>query len=817
MAESTVERLVVEFEARTNQLERSMERLQRRNAQAMNGIAQGSRRSLGQFERSISRTARTVDREAGRMSRAARSIENSFMGLSRAAAAGIIGGAAIHNIKQYADTWTQAGNAIKAASAITGLQTRSLKDLNDIASDTRSGFEETVDLYARLVRSAYQVADSEQEIARATELVNKAFKAGGSAASEQAAGILQLGQALGSGFLQGDELRSLRENAPLIAKAIADEFGVTIGQLKQLGADGLLTSERVFKAILKGADDIERAFAATTPTIADTFTKLKNSTLEFVGALDKASGASIEVRKNLDGVVTEIDRITDAVTRYHQNGGLDSFLDIFGLRLEEGGVADRIRDKIVKIQTTMREAAQDIARQQKLIQEQIKATEDVIEDMNQAAEDNRGSAIAAEFEAAAREAEQDLRLLQDELVRLQRAAEAAAANGGNALENLAKSAVAAMNAAQAAGKAASEAAAQSYGAGLTYRSNRHGTSVGVYSYTAPATDNGPSGGGSSSGGGVQYDSSGLPYTVQGGVRVPAYAEGGYTGDGGKYEPAGVAHKGEYIFTKEETAAIGVSTLRALAKNANRGYSAGGYVGTSTATVLPGGDALARIETNTSELCDKMERAIQYLSTISTDIVTLGNRITRAMTVSASSSYSSGSSGSSSGGGNAITRHVVGSSLGGGSGPTYGSFNYDRVVTIGGPGGNAHLYYADGQLVHFDGITGVEASTLRMSMATGGVIGGKFSGGGSMRGDKQMTQFFKNPEEAVYVLTGAQQEAFRKMGEGVNNGAKGDNRPPQITLGPNYFPVTEPANPASRQALMDDLARTITAAMASKNG
>ncbi|TGS09320.1 phage tail tape measure protein, partial [Mesorhizobium sp. M4B.F.Ca.ET.190.01.1.1] len=112
--------------------------------------------------------------------------------------------------------WTEAGNKIAASAVVSGRSARSLDDLNKIATDTRSGLTETVDLYAKLLRATAGVAKNEQQVADATEIVNKAFKAGGAEASEQAAGILQLSQALSSGILQGDELRSIRENAPII-------------------------------------------------------------------------------------------------------------------------------------------------------------------------------------------------------------------------------------------------------------------------------------------------------------------------------------------------------------------------------------------------------------------------------------------------------------------------------------------------------------------------------------------------------------------------------------------------------------------------
>lgn len=272
-----VERLIVSLEARTKAFENALNRA--------NGVANKSAR---QIER------RFADMNKNISATFANSLKNAT------ALAGV--GFSAREIVQYADAWTQAGNMIRAAAASAGVQTRSLEQLNAGANDARVGLSDYADLYARLIRSASGVAKSEEEIALATNLVSKAFKAGGASAQEQAAGILQLGQALGSGVLQGDELRSIRENAPIVAKAIADEFKVSISGLKQLGADGKLTSERVFRAIINAQKPIEAQFAATNATIGDSFTKLANNLTQYVGQANEAYG----ITETVGGIVNAL-------------------------------------------------------------------------------------------------------------------------------------------------------------------------------------------------------------------------------------------------------------------------------------------------------------------------------------------------------------------------------------------------------------------------------------------------------------------------------------------------------------------------------
>ncbi|MBS3649666.1 tape measure protein [Pseudaminobacter sp. 19-2017] len=293
---SDVERLIVSLEAKTKAFENSLNKA--------NATAQ---KRLRDIERQFERTNKKAVLQAPRGSMMA------GLGGVRGMVGGFAAAAGVHTVRQYADAWTEAGNKIAAASQVSGKQARSLRELNDIATATRTGITETTDLYAKLLRSTKDVAKSEEEVAQATEIVNKAFKAGGAAASEQAAGILQLSQGLGSGILQGDELRSVRENAPLLAQAIADEFKTTIAGLKELGANGELEVGRVFKAILKAKPKIDKAFAATTATIADGIDLLRNSAIEAIGRINTVTGASGKAGERLAQFANIIETVAGAI------------------------------------------------------------------------------------------------------------------------------------------------------------------------------------------------------------------------------------------------------------------------------------------------------------------------------------------------------------------------------------------------------------------------------------------------------------------------------------------------------------------------
>lgn len=324
-------KLLALIEANTKQFENALKRVERSTAQTFQRSAQSTRR----LDQALNQTANNANRLTAALTKAgaaSRTIGGAFAGGGRGLVAPFIGALSAREVIRYADAWKEAGNRLAATSAITGRQARSLEDLNKIASETRSSLGTTVELYAKLLLATKDVAGSEEEVARATEIVNKAFKAGGAAASEQASGILQLSQALSSGVLQGDELRSIRENAPLLARAIAQEFNTTIGGLKELGAQGQLTSERVFKGILRAQGEVEQAFAQTTPTISDAFTQLGNSAEEFVGKLDAAVGGSKALISVLNG-------LSETIRRIGEFGDLPSV--VFGDLTNAGTVAEQ--------------------------------------------------------------------------------------------------------------------------------------------------------------------------------------------------------------------------------------------------------------------------------------------------------------------------------------------------------------------------------------------------------------------------------------------------------------------------------------------
>lgn len=285
-----IERLLLEISASTRGLERGLNNMERR----IDGSTRKAERSFQRMNRNILMSTSSLASDMG------------------GALAAIAVAFAAREVTAYADAWTLGANRLATAGIAADRVADTQARLAQMARETRTALEPTVDLYSRMRRATQDLEVADEAVARATEIVNKAFVAGGAAASEQAAAITQLGQALGSGVLQGDELRSLRENAPIVARAIAEEFNTTVAGLKALGAEGQLTSDRVFRAILRSGAEVDAQFARTEATVGASFENLRTAAIEYIGVQNEATGATATFNGFLEHVTENIDTFIDA-------------------------------------------------------------------------------------------------------------------------------------------------------------------------------------------------------------------------------------------------------------------------------------------------------------------------------------------------------------------------------------------------------------------------------------------------------------------------------------------------------------------------
>lgn len=159
-----------------------------------------------------------------------------------------------------------------------GLQTQAeLQDrIYASAQRSRGVYNDMVASVAKLGLLAKDAFNSNNETIAFTELVQKSFAVGGASQQEQSAGMYQLTQAMASGKLQGDEFRSIMENAPMIAQAIAQYTGKGMASLRELSSEGAITADVIKNAMFMASDDINAKFESLPLTFASVWTRLRN-------------------------------------------------------------------------------------------------------------------------------------------------------------------------------------------------------------------------------------------------------------------------------------------------------------------------------------------------------------------------------------------------------------------------------------------------------------------------------------------------------------------------------------------------------------
>lgn len=268
MAES-VERLLVRIDATTEQL----------------------RRELKAADAAVAAHASVVEKAQARMG-AAWQGANKFVNqhqteLKLLGAAAVSSLAlAVKGIISYSDSYKNLQGQLKLVTDSEEELQRVYAANLALAKETGASLDSTVNLYARITRATEELGLSEQERLRITESINKAMIVSGASTQEAEAAIRQLSQGMASGVLRGEELNSVMENSPRLAKALADGLGVPIGALREMGSQGELTSEKITSALLKMGDEIDAEFSKMPMTVERAMNSIQVSISDAIGKAD---------------------------------------------------------------------------------------------------------------------------------------------------------------------------------------------------------------------------------------------------------------------------------------------------------------------------------------------------------------------------------------------------------------------------------------------------------------------------------------------------------------------------------------------------
>lgn len=256
---------------------------------------------LDLMERGFDKTSRSID-----------TTERSMSSLSRVAVA-LTAALSVQQVAEYADAWATVNNKLSNSLRPSERLADVTERVFNITQQTRSSLDATASLYARLERATRQYGTSAGDLAKLTTIINQGFVVSGATAQEAENAIIQLSQGLASGALRGEEFNSVNEQGNRLIVALADSMGVSIGQMRNMAAQGKLTTDVVVNGLLSQGSVIGAEFANTTTTISQALQVAGNNITKFFGENSTVkTGAAI---------------FSDAVVTISENiGGLSALL-----------------------------------------------------------------------------------------------------------------------------------------------------------------------------------------------------------------------------------------------------------------------------------------------------------------------------------------------------------------------------------------------------------------------------------------------------------------------------------------------------------
>ncbi|MEK4479565.1 tape measure protein [Paenibacillus sp. FSL R5-0876] len=297
----SLEAMFTNLQRLVSQLIRSTRQLRTRSADA--GELQRALERIARLERQI---ADLQSRVNGQINKATKNTSN-WLGSLKNVVAAYLSIAAAKSLLEISDDVALTNARLGMVNDGLRTQYQLQKQVMAAANETRSNYQATADLVTKLGMSTQGIFKNDDDIIAFTKSFNKSLVLSGAGAQETTAAILQMGQALGSGVLQGDELRSLSENAPAMMTLLAEGLGVARGQLKQMGADGELTSAMIVKAFQKQSDKIDKMFAQMPMTFGSATTILQNRVAEWVGTINGVEGPLAKITKMVQDFTAWLD------------------------------------------------------------------------------------------------------------------------------------------------------------------------------------------------------------------------------------------------------------------------------------------------------------------------------------------------------------------------------------------------------------------------------------------------------------------------------------------------------------------------------
>ena len=222
---------------------------------------------------------------------------------------GSLVGSLARDVAETADAYNNLAARIRIVTGEGAAFDQAFKGVFEVAQRTGAAVGEVGALFTKLATAGKQLNLTNADALALTESITQATALSGANAQSATAAITQFSQAIASGVLRGEELNSILENSPRLARALADGLGVTTGELRKLGEAGTLTGERVIQALQGQSRALQAEFNQLPPTVGRAISALSNAWTVYVGEVDRASGASSTAATAITTLAANLDTV----------------------------------------------------------------------------------------------------------------------------------------------------------------------------------------------------------------------------------------------------------------------------------------------------------------------------------------------------------------------------------------------------------------------------------------------------------------------------------------------------------------------------
>jgi tape measure domain-containing protein len=251
------------------------------------------------------RSASSAEAAAARIEKSVNSA-NKVFSIAKQAIKLFAGSLDINQLISYADTWSDLNSRLLNATGSQAAADKAMRAISDTASTTYSSLEQIANVFLRNSQVLNELGYSTEKQIAFSKVMNEALAVSGTEGQVAESVMNAFSKALAAGSLRGINFNTVLQSGGRVTQALADGLGVTTLELQNLAEKGLLTTDKVFNALISQEEKVNAEAKTMPATFSGGFMAMGNAALELVGRMDQLSGVTGGIGSTLKDVSESI-------------------------------------------------------------------------------------------------------------------------------------------------------------------------------------------------------------------------------------------------------------------------------------------------------------------------------------------------------------------------------------------------------------------------------------------------------------------------------------------------------------------------------